>query len=87
MCLKESRNKYKNQDAEFFDKADDVGNFCVNDFKIVAASSVLGDFQANGVLGFAPTDDDRSIIKQLKKEGVIEKQIISFNYENPLDMN
>jgi hypothetical protein len=44
MCLKENKNKYKNQDAEFFDKADDVGNFCVNDFKMLAASSVLGDF-------------------------------------------
>lgn len=46
MCLKENKNKYQNQKAEFFDAADqnDQGKFCVNDFKIVAATSVFGEF-------------------------------------------
>jgi len=47
MCLKENKNKYENQQAEFFDAAEqnnDLGKFCVNDFKIVAATSVFGEF-------------------------------------------
>ena len=47
MCLKENKSKYQNQQAEFFDAAEgssDQGKFCVNDFKIVAATSVLGEF-------------------------------------------
>jgi hypothetical protein len=41
------------------------GQFCVKDYDFVAAKSVVGDFYANGVLGFAPTDDKRSIMKAL----------------------
>jgi hypothetical protein len=27
---------------------------------------IVGDFNANGILGFAPSDDNKSIIKALK---------------------
>ncbi len=53
----------------------------------MAATSVFGEFQANGVLGFAPSNDERSIVKQMFASGQISKQMVSFNYENPLDMN
>jgi hypothetical protein len=57
----------------------------VPEFEFVAAKNVIGSFSANGVLGFAPTDDNRSFVKALKAAGKIEDEIVSFNYENPED--
>jgi len=43
--------------------------FCVKDFEFIAAKNMIGDFYANGVLGFAPTDDKRSFMKALYDSG------------------
>ena len=56
---------------------------CINQFSFVVGQELIGEFNANGVLGFAPTDDERSYIKALKDQKKIENQIVSFNYENP----
>lgn len=41
-------------------------NFCLKDFKFLAAKTMVGSFSANGVLGLAPTLDSRSFMKALK---------------------
>lgn len=53
----------------------------------MAIKEIIGDFNANGILGFAPSGDDKSFIKALKDQGQIKKSIVSFNYQNPLDTN
>ena len=45
---------------------------CVNNLNFVVGQELIGEFNANGVLGFAPTDDDRSYIKALKDQKKIE---------------
>lgn len=61
------------------------GRFCISDFSIFVANSIIGNFEANGVLAFAPTNDDRSFVRRLKKSGQIDKEIVAFNYEDPID--
>ena len=61
------------------------GKLCVKDFNFIAVKQIMGSFNANGILGFAPSDDNKSYIKALKDQGQIQQQIVSFNYENPLD--
>ena len=46
---------------------------------------IQGDFPANGVLGLAPSNDNRSIVKTLKDQGQISRGIVALNYEDPLD--
>jgi len=41
-------------------------NYCLKDFKFIAAKTMIGSFSANGVLGLAPTADARSFMKALK---------------------
>jgi hypothetical protein len=53
---------------------------CVTQFDILAIKEVFGDFNANGILGFAPSNNDKSFIKALKDQGQIKKAIVSFNY-------
>jgi hypothetical protein len=48
---------------------------------------VIGEFEANGVVGLAPSGGKESIIEQLKASGMIKNKIIGLNYENPLDNN
>lgn len=57
MCLKQNRNS----------RTDETGEFCVNDMEFLLAHSVMGGFEANGVVGLAPSGGDNSIIEQLKK--------------------
>jgi len=52
MCLKQARN----------DRTDDTGSFCVGEMEFLVAESLIGDFEANGVLGLAPTGGKMSII-------------------------
>ena len=75
VCLKQARNE----------RTDDTGTYCVNDFPFVAADTVIGDFEANGVLGLAPSNSKDSIIYQLKSNGQIKNAIVGLNFENPLD--
>jgi hypothetical protein len=39
------------------------------------------------VLGLAPKPDGNTLIKSLKDSGQIDDEIVSFNYENPLDID
>jgi len=44
---------------------------------------VVGEFNANGVLGLAPSEGDQNIVNSLQKSGEIDKKIVMFNFENP----
>ena len=47
MCLRENKNANQNQQTDQFlassGQSENQGRFCVNNFKIVAATSVIGD--------------------------------------------
>jgi hypothetical protein len=51
----------------------------------LAVEYVSGPFPSNGIVGLAPSGDSRSIIKTMKKQGVIEKELVSINFEDPDD--
>lgn len=53
---------------------------CIKGFDFMAIKEIIGDFNANGILGFAPSGDNKSFIKALKDQGQIKKSIVSFNY-------
>ena len=55
MCLKQLRNM----------RTDESGSFCVKEQEFLLAKTVIGDFEANGVLGLAPGDNPNSIINSL----------------------
>lgn len=47
MCLKEDKNANQNQQTDQFlassGQSGSQGRFCVNNFKIIAATSIIGD--------------------------------------------
>lgn len=49
------------------------------------AGYMIGNLDANGVLGLAPSGGKQNIIMQLKEQGQISKAIVGLNYENPSD--
>lgn len=49
------------------------------------ATSINGNFEANGVLGLSPAGGARSILHRLWESGQIERQIFGLNFENPID--
>ena len=46
---------------------------------------VIGNFDANGVIGLAPTGDSKSYIDGLFGQGVITDLKVGLNFENPSD--
>lgn len=53
--------------------------------EFLLAETVIGDFEANGVLGLAPSGSVTNYVQALKENGVIDKAIVGLNYENPMD--
>lgn len=50
----------------------DSGRMCANSLEFIIAEDVIGDFEANGVLGLAPWDDPKqSYIDTLYRDGKI----------------
>ena len=59
---------------------------CVDSFKFIAADEIIGDFEANGILGLAPGENSElSYIEALYQQGIIDQRIVGLNLENPLD--
>lgn len=63
------------------------GSLCVTSFPFVLATQVIGELNANGVIGLAPTGGANSFISQLQKHGQLsnDRALVSLNYENSLD--
>lgn len=62
MCLYQTRE----------DRSMDFGRMCVNSLNFIAAEEIIGEFDANGVLGLAPWDDpQQSYIDTLYRDGII----------------
>lgn len=59
----------------------------MKDQEFLLADSIIGDFDANGVVGLAPTGSSLSLIKSLKDQGQLNRMIVGINFENPLDTN
>jgi len=59
MCLKQMRNI----------RTDNTGSYCLKEHKFLLANRVFGEFEANGVVGLAPSGGDNSIIEQLYNSG------------------
>jgi hypothetical protein len=55
MCLYQTRN----------DRTDVSGRMCVRGQKFLAVNEIDGDFEANGIIGLAPVNDDRNYIRSL----------------------
>lgn len=47
--------------------------------------SQIGNFEANGVIGLAPTNDEKSYIYQLYSQEQVSDLKVGINYENPED--
>jgi hypothetical protein len=58
---------------------------CVRNMPFVSVSKVIGDFEANGVIGLAPNDDKRSYLNQLYMQNQIKEKVIGLNFEDPSD--
>jgi len=52
MCLVQNRN----------DRRDDTGRLCVRNMPFVSVSGIIGDFEANGIIGLAPHMHERSYV-------------------------
>ena len=48
---------------------------------------VIGNFEANGIIGLAPGDDEKNYIHQLYAQGVVEELKVGLNFENPADFD
>lgn len=75
MCLRQTRN----------DRTQFSGGYCLPSMEFLMANSVIGDFEANGVLGLAPSGPITNYVQALKENGAIDKAIVGLNYENPMD--
>jgi hypothetical protein len=53
------------------EKTDASGKLCAKDLEFIVADSITGDLNAEGVLGLAPNNDNRSFMKKLKENGAI----------------
>lgn len=59
---------------------------CVNSLNFIVAEDITGDFEANGVLGLAPSSDSKySYVDTLFNNDKIKQRVVGLNYENPLD--
>ena len=77
MCLKQQRDN----------RTLASGSYCVKNQEFLLASSVIGGFNANGVIGLAPTGSSLSYIENMKKQGQLQSMVVGINYENPIDTN
>lgn len=75
MCLKQMR----------YERTKASGTFCVDSQEFLLATSVDGEFNANGVVGLAPSGSSKSYVQSLKKNGQIKQAIVGINFEDPLD--
>ena len=46
---------------------------------------MIGEFESNGIIGLAPTTNDKSFIDQLYAQGQATELRVGLNYENPND--
>lgn len=51
---------------------DNTGNMCVKDMPFISTQSIIGDFEANGIIGLAPNNHERSYINKLFNEKKID---------------
>lgn len=75
MCLYQTRN----------DRSDSTGKMCVRNQPFVSVTKLIGEFQANGVIGLAPNSHDKSYVNQLHQQGAIENRQVGLNFEDPDD--
>ena len=73
MCLYQPQN----------DRSFDSGRLCVRQMPFFLPTTTIGELQADGVLGLAPSLEGRSYIEQLYKGGEIEKMLVGLNFEDP----
>lgn len=48
-------------------------------------TKLIGQFEANGIIGLAPGNNDKSYVNQLHDQGVIQERKVGLNYEDPDD--
>ena len=62
------------------------GTMCVRGLHFLMAEEVIGEFEATGVVGLAPSKNkDNSIIELLYNQNQIQEKRVGLNFENPLD--
>jgi hypothetical protein len=62
MCLYQTSN---NRD-------DSSGKMCVTQMPFISVQSLIGNFEANGIIGLAPNNHERSYINQLFNQKKID---------------
>ena len=55
---------------------------CVKQMPFFLPESTIGEFDAQGVLGLAPSFDGRSFVENLYNTGEIKQQIVGLNFED-----
>jgi len=50
-------------------------------------TKLIGTFEANGIIGLAPGNNDKSYVNQLHEQGAIQERKVGLNYEDPDDSN
>jgi hypothetical protein len=80
MCLKQRRIESE--------RTMDAGGLCLKKHMFVAIEKIKGgEFAANGILGLAPSRDEKSYVRQLFDNGIIDKEVVSINLEDPNDIS
>ena len=64
-------------------RTDSTGRLCVRSMPFVLIDNIIGEFEANGIIGLAPHMHEKSYVGQLFEQGQIQKKIVGLNYENP----
>jgi hypothetical protein len=58
---------------------------CVRNMPFTCVDSLIGSFEANGIIGLAPNSHELSYVNSLFEQGVIESKKVGLNFENPSD--
>ena len=77
MCLYQTRNA----------RTQSTGRMCVRNMPFISANKVIGDFEANGIIGLAPNTQNDAYVNQLFMQDQIKNKFVGLNYEDPEDDN
>ena len=58
---------------------------CIRQMPFLLPTQIIGRFEANGIIGLAPGNDQSSYVHQLYNQGQISSIKVGMNFEDPLD--
>lgn len=58
---------------------------CVRNMPFISVTKIIGDFEANGVIGLAPNSNNDAYVNQLFMQDQIKYKYVGLNFEDPED--